>query len=433
MMYEEFYGLTARPFQLTPDPDYYFDSRTHRKALSYLGYGLAQGEGFIVITGEIGSGKSTLVAHLMRTIDTTRLNVAQIVSSQLGATDLLQMIARQFNLSPEGMNKASLLTALEAHFHDQARHGRRSLLIVDEAQMLDRNALEELRMLSNLQLGNQALLQIFLLGQPEFRDMLHGDAALEQLRQRVIATHHLDGMSEDEVQPYIEHRMRTAGWDGTPEFSSGAISEIYEYSQGIPRLLNAFMSRVLLMGAMEEADMISGLLVRAVHADIVSDVPVRNAAPKTVSEEPQEGDEEPVAPVVPTLSLAGNVESDAEFEDEAQTAAEPEVQEPEAPEPEATEPEAEHEAETPSMAAVSDARAQEAASAEVMALALERISELENKLQAKQVQTQDLMATADRVGALEARVAEQERAIRRIVSQLIGWVETEGDKAQRAA
>lgn len=393
-MYEDYYGLTARPFQLTPDPDYYFDSRTHRKALSYLGYGLAQGEGFIVITGEIGSGKSTLVAHLMRTIDTTRLNVAQIVTSQLGASDLLQMIARQFGIAPEGMDKAGLIAALEANFHDHARSGRRSLLIVDEAQMLDRNALEELRMLSNLQLGNQALLQIFLLGQPEFREMLHGDAVLEQLRQRVIATHHLEGMNEDEVKPYIEHRMRRAGWDGTPSFSNDAINEIYEYSQGIPRLLNAFMSRILLMGAMEEADEISGLLVRAVHADIVSDIPVQK-------------------PVMPTITAPSAQEEQAET---------------------AQQPETAQIASAVQMAppVVIDTAKDEARD-EAIALAMERITELEEKLDAKNVQMQDLKATVDRVGALEARVAEQERAIRRIVTKLIGWVESEETQTRYAA
>lgn len=384
-MYEDYYGLTARPFQLTPDPDYYFDSRTHRKALSYLGYGLAQGEGFIVITGEIGSGKSTLVAHLMRTIDTMRLNVAQIVTSQLGASDLLQMIARQFGIAPEGMDKAALIAALEANFHNNARNGRRSLLIVDEAQMLDRNALEELRMLSNFQLGNQALLQIFLLGQPEFREMLHGDAVLEQLRQRVIATHHLEGMSEDEVKPYIEHRMRRAGWDGTPSFSNDAINEIYQYSQGIPRLLNAFMSRVLLMGAMEEADEISGLLVRAVHADIVSDIPLQK--PVTANKSAPNAQVQTIEPAERAL-IAPAVHIDAVQDDARQ---------------------------------------------EAMALVMARLAQLEEKLDAKNVHMQDLKATVDRVGALEARVAEQERAIRRIITKLIGWVESEETQSRYAA
>lgn len=384
-MYEDYYGLTARPFQLTPDPDYYFDSRTHRKALSYLGYGLAQGEGFIVITGEIGSGKSTLVAHLMRTIDTTRLNVAQIVTSQLGASDLLQMIARQFGIAPEGLDKAALIAVLEEHFHEHARNGRRSLLIVDEAQMLDRNALEELRMLSNLQLGNQALLQIFLLGQPEFRDILHGDAVLEQLRQRVIATHHLEGMSEDEVQPYIEHRLRRAGWNGNPRFSNDAINEIYNYSDGIPRLLNAFMSRVLLMGAMEEAEEISGLLVRAVHADIVSDVPVAQPVmPKS-------------APSVAKVAFANdqeNANDDAVEQNNVQD---------------------------------------EGIRSEAITLVMERLAELEEKMDSKNMHVQDLKATVDRMGALEARVAEQERAIRRIVTKLIGWVESEETQKRYAA
>ncbi|HEX7693213.1 MAG TPA: AAA family ATPase, partial [Sphingomonas sp.] len=186
-MYDDHYGLSGRPFALTPDPKFWFDTATHRKAMAYLGYGLSQGEGFIVITGDVGAGKTTLVGHLMATIDRERLNVIKIVSTTIEADDLLRLVAEGLDVDPHAMTKAQLLSAIERGLHAVARSGRRTLLIVDEAQALPVAALEELRMLSNFQAGGHALLQIFLLGQPEFRARLNGSERLEQLRQRVIA------------------------------------------------------------------------------------------------------------------------------------------------------------------------------------------------------------------------------------------------------
>jgi putative secretion ATPase (PEP-CTERM system associated) len=283
-MYDQFYGLSGRPFQLTPDPQYYFESGTHRKALSYLGYGLAQGEGFIVITGEVGSGKSTLVGHLMQTIDRARLTAATIVTSQLDAVDLVQMVAESYGIDTRGLDKASALKAIENFLHAEARAGRRCLLVVEEAQNLAIDALEELRMLSNFQLGSMPLLQIFLLGQPEFRDLVKTAPELEQLRQRVIATHHLEAMDADEVQPYVQHRLRKAGWTGRPQLSDDAYAALYDETTGIPRKLNALMNRCLLMGAVEQIDMIDGPLVGAVIADMAGkpfayEAPMSSQAP----------------------------------------------------------------------------------------------------------------------------------------------------------
>jgi general secretion pathway protein A len=267
-MYDQFYGLTGRPFQLTPDPQYYFESGTHRKALSYLGYGLAQGEGFIVITGEVGAGKSTLVSHLMQSIDKARLTAATIVTSQLDGLDMVHMAAESFGIDTRGLDKASTLKSIENFLHAEARTGRRCLLVVDEAQNLSVDALEELRMLSNFQLGSSALLQIFLLGQPEFRDLISDAPELEQLRQRVIATHHLEAMDANEVEPYIVHRLSCAGWNGRPEVTSDAYSALYAETGGVPRKLNTLMNRVMLMGAVEQTDVLDGSLVAAVIADM---------------------------------------------------------------------------------------------------------------------------------------------------------------------
>lgn len=266
-MYDQYYGLSGRPFQLTPDPHFYFESATHRKALSYLGYGLAQGEGFIVITGDIGAGKTTLVGHVMGTVDPARLTAAKIVSTQVGGDDILRLAAQSFGLSAEGQTKAQLLQRIEAFLHAQARAGKRSLLIVDEGQNLAISAIEELRMLSNFQLGGQALLQIFLLGQPEFRDLLKSPE-LEQLRQRVIATHHLEPMLESEIEPYVLHRLRLVGWEGNPQFTADAFSALYAATDGVPRRVNVIASRLLLLGAMDQLAVIDADTVAAVLADM---------------------------------------------------------------------------------------------------------------------------------------------------------------------
>ncbi|TFI58190.1 general secretion pathway protein [Sphingomonas parva] len=275
-MYTEHYGLSARPFQLTPDARFWFDSKTHKKALAYLGYGLAQGEGFITITGEIGAGKSTLVAHLLATIDRERLNAVSLVSTQVEGDDMLRLTALGLGISTSGVAKAALLDRIEQKMSQEAAAGKRTLLIVDEAQNLPTSALEELRMLSNYTSQGRALLQIFLLGQPEFRDRLASDPGLEQLRQRVIAAHHLDAMEPNEIEPYIVHRLAIAGWNGRPSFDPGAYAAIHRHSGGIPRKVNQLANRVLLHGAIERLDRIGADAVETVGADMEADRPQRS-------------------------------------------------------------------------------------------------------------------------------------------------------------
>lgn len=270
-MYTEFYRLTGRPFQLTPDPRFYFDTSTHRKAMAYLLYGLAQGEGFIIITGDIGAGKTTLVGHLMATIDTSKLVAAKIVTTQLDAHGMLYMVATAFGVSVEGATKPELLTRIEMFLRAQHHAGRRALLIVDEAQSLPFDALEELRMLSNFQEGTHALLQTFLLGQPEFRDKLAKSPDLEQLRQRVIATHHLEPMTREEVPAYLVHRLKLCGWTGDPDFSDDAVDAMFAYSGGVPRRLNNLTTRLLLFGALEQLHEIGVDAVNEVIEDLRRD------------------------------------------------------------------------------------------------------------------------------------------------------------------
>lgn len=267
-MYSEFYGLTGRPFQLTPDPRFYFDSATHRKAMAYLGYGLAQGEGFIVITGDIGTGKTTLVGHLMATIDKQRLTAVKVVSTQIEGDDMLRMAAQAMGIMTEGIEKAQVLDRIERFLIAEAHSGKRTLLIVDEAQNLPVSSLEELRMLSNFQVDGQALLQIFLLGQPEFRDKLSGTDRLEQLRQRVIATHHLQPMDPEEIEGYFVHRLGLVGWKGNPQFTPEAYAAMYAHSGGVPRRLNVLASRAMLYGAIEQLSVLDGDALAAVIADM---------------------------------------------------------------------------------------------------------------------------------------------------------------------
>jgi len=278
-MYTDRYGLTGQPFQLTPDARFWFDSRTHRKAMAYLGYGLAQGEGFIVVTGEIGAGKSTLVAHLMANIDRERLHAISLVSTQVEGDDMLRLVAQGLGINTGAVEKARLLDAVELQLEQDLGTGKRTLLIVDEAQNLPVSALEELRMLSNFQVGGRALLQTVLLGQPEFRDKLAGPG-LEQLRQRVIATHHLDAMGADEVESYIRHRLTRVDWQGNPDFDAGAFEAIHRYSGGIPRRVNQLAHRLLLNAAVEGADIVTADAVHAVAADMGADTASPQRAPE---------------------------------------------------------------------------------------------------------------------------------------------------------
>ncbi len=246
-MYEAFYGLTSKPFQLNPDPSFYFGSKQHRRAKAYLDYGVSRNEGFIVITGEIGAGKTTLLRALIDDLHGSNVVVGHLVTTQLGAEDTLRMVGASFGFKVKDVPKSELLITLEAFLISQTTKGKRCLLIVDEAQNLTPRAVEELRMLSNFQFGNQALMQSFLVGQPEFREILQRPE-MEQFRQRVAATCHIGPLDLDETQHYIEHRLKCAGSTGKPSFAPEAFEAIFKASGGIPRRINSVCDRVLLAG-----------------------------------------------------------------------------------------------------------------------------------------------------------------------------------------
>lgn len=245
-MYESFYGLTGKPFQLNPDPAFFFRSRGHGRAMAYLDYGVHQAEGFIVVTGDVGAGKTTLVRNLLRSLAPGNLVAKQIVSTQLDADDMLRMVAGAFfGVQPELPDKAGLILGLERYFRRLQLEGKRALLVVDEAQNLTPRAVEELRMLSNFQTNERSLLQSFLLGQPEFRQIMQ-QPEMRQLRQRVIASYHLGPLDPQETQAYVEHRLGLVGWKDDPHFEDQAYPAIHEATGGIPRQINVLCDRVLL-------------------------------------------------------------------------------------------------------------------------------------------------------------------------------------------
>ncbi|MDR1853411.1 MAG: XrtA-associated ATPase [Azoarcus sp.] len=244
-MYETFFGLSGKPFQLNPDPAFLFGSRGHRRAMAYLEYGLHQGEGFIVITGEVGAGKTTLVRSLLERLNQDRVVAANLVNTQLEGDDILRVVAGAFGIPAKGRDKSDLLLAIETFLVEVTAAGKRALLFVDEAQNLSPVALEELRMLSNIQLEDHSLLQSFLVGQPEFRAVMRSPQ-MQQLRQRVIASYHLGPLDSEETQAYILHRLRHVGWKDDPIFFPSVFDLIHAHSGGIPRRINALCDRVLL-------------------------------------------------------------------------------------------------------------------------------------------------------------------------------------------
>lgn len=276
-MYESFYGLRAKPFQLNPDPNFFFGSKGHKRAMAYLEYGLHQGEGFIVITGEVGAGKTTLVRSLFRNLPSENLVAAQLVSTQLDADDMLRMVTAAFGLSHDDSSKAVLLKRLESFLQSCQAQGKRALLVVDEAQNLSPRAVEELRMLSNFQYRDKSLLQSFLLGQPEFRLTLQSES-MQQLRQRVIASYHLGPLDAPDTHDYILHRLRTVGWKDDPTLSDEAFAAIYGFTNGIPRRINTLCDRLLLMGYLEELHNLGESNVRDVIAELQSELAVPHSA-----------------------------------------------------------------------------------------------------------------------------------------------------------
>jgi general secretion pathway protein A len=384
-MFDDYYGLTGKPFQLTPDPAFYFRSESHRKALSCLGHGLAHGEGVIVVTGDVGSGKSMLVAHLMTTIDPQHLTAAQIATCGVDEDELIHVVAQGFGIHTQGHDKAGALSSIEGFLHSEARAGRRCLLIVDDAHKLSIEALEDLRVLSGFQFAGRSLLQALLLGQPELGALLKSHAALGPLRQRVVAAHHLEPMKRAEIEPYINHRLERVGWSGRPQFDQRVFVELHAASAGIPLRVDQVTSRLLFLGAVERRSRIDGMILRAALDDLaaeralLAELPVTRFATDPPTAAPSStGDERLFDHETVAAALA---ERDAQIAELRQAVVK--------------------------LAGQQDSARSASVRAEIDALAVQ-------------------------VAAIEARIEEQDQALRRTLAMLIDWIDGESAPSKAA-
>jgi general secretion pathway protein A len=271
-VFDKFYNLSAPPFLLTPDSRFFFQSSGHSRAMAHLVYGLSQQEGFIVITGEVGAGKTTLVEQLWSQLDRNTYVVARVVTTQVSGDDLLRLATANFGLGDTpGTEKSTLLRRFEHMVRDQRRQGRRCLLVIDEVQNLSLAAMEELRMLSNIVVEGKASIQTILLGQPQFRPILASND-WDQLRQRVLASYHLGPLTKEETRRYIEHRLLTVDWRDDPAWEETAFIAVHRHTGGIPRRINTLCSRVLLLGALEETHTITGTMVEETAEELDRDL-----------------------------------------------------------------------------------------------------------------------------------------------------------------
>ena len=266
-MLGQYYGFREHPFQMTPDARLFYPSTVHARAYAHLLFGIAQQEGFVVVTGEVGAGKTTLIERLCAELDPHGYAIARISTTQVQGDDLLRLVADAFGAEPEG-NKSAVLRGITTVLRASER---RYLLIVDEAQGLAAPALEELRMLSNVTEGGRAPMQTILLGQPQLRRTL-ASPDLSQLRQRVLACYHLDALSLEETRAYVVHRMGAVGWEGNPRWEELAFALLHKHSAGIPRRINRLCSRVLLNGALEQASLLTAAMVDAIATELEEDL-----------------------------------------------------------------------------------------------------------------------------------------------------------------
>ncbi|MBB5519197.1 XrtA/PEP-CTERM system-associated ATPase [Amphiplicatus metriothermophilus] len=287
-MYEERFRLSGSPFRLNPDPKFFFGSRSHNKAMAYLHYGLRQGEGFIVITGEIGAGKSMLIGHLLDQLDRSNVVAAHLLISTLEPDALMAHILSAYRIEPAGSGRSAEIEAFEDFLFDQMNRGRRVLLIVDEAQNLPPKTIEELRMLSNMDYEGTPLFQVFLVGQPEFRGLL-ARPEMEQFRQRVIASYHLEPLAAPETKAYILHRLSVVGWADDPAIGEDAFAAIHAATDGVPRKINTLCNRLFLHCALEDVHAIDAALVERVRAEMSAEA---FSAEETRAEEAAERKEE---------------------------------------------------------------------------------------------------------------------------------------------
>ncbi|MCP4902413.1 MAG: AAA family ATPase [bacterium] len=265
-MYQEFYGLSDPPFNITPDPRYLFLSRRHREAYEHIQFGITQRKGFVQITGEVGAGKSTLCRALLEELE-ENYATALILNPVMTGIQLVRSILRELDQNDRGNDRVRLIERLNAFLLEQAHANVDVVLIIDEAQDMSDDLLEQVRLLSNLETDDRKLLQIVLVGQPELRATLDSKA-LRQLRQRITVRYHLGPIDRQETEAYILHRLQIAGSNGRPWFSQAALRAIHRYSGGVPRLINAVCDKALLCGYVEGRDQLGWWQIRKAIRDL---------------------------------------------------------------------------------------------------------------------------------------------------------------------
>lgn len=265
-MYLKFYRLTEKPFSVTADPNFLYLSKKHREAISHMQYGIEERMGFLEITGEIGTGKTTICKALLNTLD-EHTKTAFILNANLSEIQLLQAIVGDFGIQIKNKNKITMLDELNKFLLEQLRHNNNSVLIIDEAQNLKPSLLEQIRLLSNLETEKEKLLQIILVGQPELKEKL-ASRELTQLRQRISIRYHILPLAPDEAEKYIWHRLKVAGASGKDFFSEGALEEIFRFSRGIPRLINIICDKGLLAGYAAERKVIDADMIKTCAREI---------------------------------------------------------------------------------------------------------------------------------------------------------------------
>lgn len=271
-MYEAFYHLDGKPFRLTPDAGILFPSRGHKRAMSYLLYGLNLGEGFVMITGAVGTGKTLLIQKLLGDLAHLDIPMASIASANLHGEDILPAVASEFGIAFEGRAKESLLQDVKKHLIELGEHHAHALLIVDEAQTLAPEALEMLRILSNFEIKGRALLQVFLVGQTELRSIMVGNH-LEQLRQRIVASYRFEPLEAHECREYILYRLRAVGWNDDPVLAPEVFDAVHQASRGIPRKINLIMDRLLLYGYLENQHQLDHAALSIVLREMRDEMP----------------------------------------------------------------------------------------------------------------------------------------------------------------
>ena len=263
-MYLDYYGLVEAPFDISPNPRFLFYSVKHREAFNHLLYGIQERKGFVQLTGEVGAGKTTLCRALLEHLD-ARFSTALILNPVMSPSELLKAIAIEFGLAVRGLDHLETLALLNQFLLRQAEKGQEAVLLIDEAQDLTDELLEQIRLLSNLETATRKLLQIVLVGQPELRERLN-NPRLRQLRQRITIRYHLLSLDRLEVVRYIQHRLQLSGANGAPFFTQPALWRVFRYSQGIPRMVNAICDKALLAGFVEQRERINFRMVgRAVR------------------------------------------------------------------------------------------------------------------------------------------------------------------------